>query len=157
MAQSATVTEAEFKKEAMKLYEGDVINGDPVELKKRLEAQGQKFLEQAEVLMYARSGVRDYILQESGILNPEQNGDGTYHVVRQVKDVEGKEQTVESDWTEEQLNAYVSMRRGSMMEEAMREMQARMQGTAMAQAEMSDEDKAKGEIIAMQNVPTAAQ
>lgn len=31
-----------------------------------------------------------------------------------------------------------------------------MQGLAMAQAEVSDEDKAKGEIIALQNVPTAA-
>lgn len=156
LANSENVDGKKLIDDAREYYVQDVLTEDPIKLKKRLEEQGKKFMEDVEVAALARGGVRDYILKEAGVIESEAGDDGLYNIKQVVKNENGEEEEIKTQWTEEQLDAWLSMRHDDMVVKAMREFQARMQGQALASAEQTDSERVKGEIFSLQDLPTAA-
>lgn len=134
-------------------YRREVREGDQVALKKRLEKEGESFLDEVEMQMYARSGVRDYVLQRAGILAADKTAAGLNRVTLPNKETPDKPTVVE--WTDEQLNAWVEMQHESKMVEAMRDLQARIAGAALGEAELTDAD-VKGILVNLRDLPVRA-
>ncbi len=134
-------------------YRREVREGDQVALKKRLEKEGESFLDEVEMQMYARSGVRDYVLQRAGILAADKTAAGLNRVTLPNKETPDKPAVVE--WTDEQLNAWVEMQHESKMVEAMRDLQARIAGAALGEAELTDAD-VKGILVNLRDLPVRA-
>ena len=134
-------------------YRREVWEGDQVALKKRLEKEGESFLDEVEMQMYARSGVRDYVLQRAGILAADKTAAGLNRVTLPNKETPDKPTVVE--WTDEQLNAWVEMQHESKMVEAMRDLQARIAGAALGEAELTDAD-VKGMLVNLRDLPVRA-
>ena len=134
-------------------YRREVREGDQVALKKRLEKEGESFLDEVEMQMYARSGVRDYVLQRAGILAADKTTTGLNRVTLPNKENPDKPTVV--GWTDEQLNAWVEMQHESKMVEAMRDLQARIAGAALGEAELTDAD-VKGMLVNLRDLPVRA-
>lgn len=134
-------------------YRREVREGDQVALKKRLEKEGESFLDEVEMQMYARSGVRDYVLQRAGILAADKTAAGLNRVTLPNKENPDKPTVVE--WTDEQLNAWVEMQHESKIVEAMRDLQARIAGAALGEAELTDAD-VKGMLVNLRDLPIRA-
>ncbi|MBQ7022133.1 MAG: ParB-like nuclease domain-containing protein, partial [Akkermansia sp.] len=131
------------------VYLRDVQNHDPVALKKRMEERGKKFLEDVETQLYAESGVMEHTLRRTGIVVGERTPEGLYKVnLPGAKEGE----THEVEWTDEQLMAYVAMQRGSDVVKSMRQLQARVAGEALAEADKS----LHGEMVDLSVLPVKA-
>ena len=134
-------------------YRREVREGDPVAVQRRLRKEGESFLEEVEVQMYARSGVRDYVLKRAGILAGEKTAAGLNRISLPNKETPDKPTVLE--WTDEQLNAWVEMQHESKVVETMRELQARVAGAALGEAELTDAD-VKGILVNLRDLPVRA-
>ncbi len=134
-------------------YRREVREGDPVAVQKRLRREGESFLEEVEVQMYARSGVRDYVLKRAGILAGEKTAAGLNRISLPNKETPDKPTVLE--WTDEQLNAWVEMQHESKVVETMRELQARVAGAALGDAAV-DEADFKGVLVNLRELPVRA-
>ena len=137
--------------ETMRLvYERDVL-ADPVALKKRMEKRGEEFLKDVEVELYARSGVLQYVLEAEKVVVGDRSDKGRYKV-QLPGNKEGEVHEVE--WTEQQLMAYVAMQRESGVVKRMREFQAKVAGTALAEAAKGADVHA--ELVNLRELPMRA-
>ena len=134
-------------------YRREVREGDPVAVQRRLRKEGESFLEEVEVQMYARSGVRDYVLKRAGILAGEKTAAGLNRISLPNKETPDKPTVLE--WTDEQLNAWVEMQHESKVVETMRELQARVAGAALGDAAV-DEADFKGVLVNLRELPVRA-
>ncbi len=134
-------------------YRREVREGDPVAVQRRLRKEGESFLEEVEVQMYARSGVRDYVLKRAGILAGEKTAAGLNRISLPNKETPDKPTVLE--WTDEQLNAWVEMQHESKVVETMRELQARVAGAALGAAAV-DEADFKGVLVNLRELPVRA-
>lgn len=135
------------------VYRREVSEGDPVALQKRLKKEGASFLDEVEVQMYARSGVRDYVLKRAGILSEEKTAAGLNRISLPNKETPDKPTVLE--WTDEQLNAWVEMQHEGSVVESMRELQARVAGAALGDAAVEDAD-IKGLLVNLRDLPVRA-
>lgn len=135
------------------VYRREVSEGDPVALQKRLKREGESFLDEVEVQMYARSGVRDYVLKRAGILAEEKTAAGLNRITLPNKESPDKPTVLE--WTDEQLNAWVEMQHEGSVVESMRELQARVAGAALGDAAV-DEADIKGVMVNLRELPVRA-
>lgn len=135
------------------VYRREVSEGDPVALQKRLKREGESFLDEVEVQMYARSGVRDYVLKRAGILAEEKTAAGLNRITLPNKETPDKPTVLE--WTDEQLNAWVEMQHEGSVVESMRELQARVAGAALGDAAV-DEADIKGVMVNLRELPVRA-
>lgn len=134
-------------------YRREVSEGDPVALQKRLKREGASFLDEVEVQMYARSGVRDYVLKRAGILAEEKTAAGLNRISLPNKEQPDKPAVLE--WSDEQLNAWVEMQHEGSVVESMRELQARVSGAALGEAAVEDAD-IKGLLVNLRDLPVRA-
>ncbi len=135
------------------VYRREVSEGDPVALQKRLKREGASFLDEVEVQMYARSGVRDYVLKRAGILAEEKTAAGLNRISLPNKEQPDKPAVLE--WSDEQLNAWVEMQHEGSVVESMRELQARVAGAALGEAAVEDAD-IKGLLVNLRDLPVRA-